>query len=60
MDLSVIRDALEGAERTCRYHGAEFTPPGQFSHGLPRCESCRHPWRVTQALIQLDSGRGVD
>lgn len=47
-----IRLALASAEASCRYHGTEW---GEIDPrtGLPRCESCRQPYRITQARTAL-------
>jgi len=47
-----IRMALEGETDQCRYHGAQFGEIEPWS-GLPRCESCRQPYRVTLARRAL-------
>lgn len=59
--LATIRRALADGPRVCRYHGTNF----ELSHmafGLPRCESCRQPYRVAQALAalkQIGAGRSA-
>lgn len=50
--LEQARRALSHAAQTCRYHGADFERLGMWN-GEPRCESCRQPWRVTQALTAI-------
>jgi len=49
-----VRAALDGAPQQCRYHGADFGRAG-LQGGVPRCESCRQPWRVVRALQALDA-----
>lgn len=51
-DLEVVIDALADLSKKCQYHGESLGASG-FQHGLPRCESCRQPWRVTRALEVL-------
>jgi hypothetical protein len=63
-DIGLLRWALEHAERQCRYHGSSFgklgveprreADPGGFQRDLPRCDSCKQPYRVTKALDRLD------
>lgn len=50
--LSVVRRALAGEPRTCRYHGTDFER-SDMAFGLPRCDSCKQPYRVAQALAAL-------
>jgi hypothetical protein len=53
-DLATIRAALIRAEQHCRYHDQEFERLGLESWGEPRCDSCKQPWRVVQALAAVD------
>lgn len=57
MNMVLIREALLHAEQTCRYHGTNFEASGT-RHGVPRCESCRQPWRVVAALRELEEEGG--
>jgi hypothetical protein len=50
---AAIRAALEEAPQECRYHGKDFERMG-MQWGRPRCDSCKQPWRVVQALVALD------
>lgn len=52
-----MKDALDHAEQTCRYHGDRFETSGML-HGLPRCDSCKQPFRVRKALDALDLATG--
>lgn len=52
-DFQTIRRALMHAERECPYHGPDFHLLG-MQNGMPRCESCRQPWRIKQAREALD------
>ncbi len=52
--LAAARQALEHAPQTCRYHGDGFDR-NDMRMGLPRCESCQQPYRVTRALAALDA-----
>jgi hypothetical protein len=52
--LKLAREALRHAEQRCRYHRENFGFLGFEWWGEPRCESCRQPWRVTQALAAID------
>lgn len=47
--LATAHSALHCAEQRCRFHGDDFGRAGWW-RGEPRCESCRQPWRVTEAL----------
>lgn len=51
--LRRVHDALQRAEQTCRYHGADFDRLGREPDGAPRCDSCKQPWRVTRALAAI-------
>ena len=51
--IPVIRRALAGEPRACRFHGTDFER-SNLAFGLPRCESCRQPYRVAEALAALD------
>jgi hypothetical protein len=44
--------ALAEAEQVCRYHGPDFEKSG-MRQGLPRCDSCKQPFRVRRALDAL-------
>lgn len=55
--LPVVRRALAGEPRTCRYHGTDFER-SNLAFGLPRCDSCKQPYRVAQALGALDRIEG--
>ena len=54
--LRLAREALAHAEQRCRYHGADFERLGTepYERGLPRCDSCKQPWRVVRALAAID------
>lgn len=43
-----IRHALIDLPKVCRFHGDDLEKSG-MSHGFPRCESCRIPWRAREA-----------
>lgn len=51
--IDLARDALHHDAQICRYHGANFERLG-MAYGLPRCESCRQPFRVMRALTTLE------
>lgn len=51
-ELFLIEEALVHAEAGCRYHGTDFERLG-MEFGLPRCGSCKQPWRVAQARLAL-------
>jgi hypothetical protein len=51
--LKAAEYALEHAEKTCPYHGRDFTRAGMW-RGIPRCESCRQPWRVVEGLAAIE------
>lgn len=46
--------ALRSAEQACRYHGQDFERHGMWC-GEPRCESCRQPYRVVNALKAIEA-----
>lgn len=41
--------ALQHDTGGCRYHGTDFAKSG-MERGLPRCDSCKQPFRVRKAL----------
>jgi hypothetical protein len=47
--------ALLSAERTCRYHGTDWDRLGREPNGLPRCDSCKQPYRVVTALLAIEN-----
>ena len=51
-DFMTIRRALAMGPEVCRYHGDRFDFLG-MERSEPRCESCREPWRIKQALAAL-------
>lgn len=53
-DLATIRAALTHAEQTCRWHGSDFERLGLERWAAPRCDSCKQPWRIAQALAALN------
>ncbi|ANZ35246.1 hypothetical protein BBK82_03310 [Lentzea guizhouensis] len=44
---------LKHAPKSCQYHGTEFERSG-MRRGLPRCESCQQPYRVTKVLAAIE------
>lgn len=54
--LMVIEAALLDGPQQCRYHGTDFERLG-LQFGEPRCESCRHPWRIVRALAEVRRAR---
>lgn len=55
--LRTAREALMAAPQNCRSHGIDFDAAGR-DRGLPRCESCRLPWLVTAALLNVNAELG--
>lgn len=56
-DLAIIQGALVASAQACRYHGQNWDFLGrEFGdpNGPPRCDSCKQPWRIAQALDALD------
>lgn len=51
--ISVVRQALTNAQQHCEYHGTDFGRAG-VHRGLPRCDSCKQPWRVQRALDAIE------
>jgi hypothetical protein len=47
--IAVLRDIPRGG---CPQHHTRYGTSG-WSRGLPRCESCRHPFRIERALASL-------
>jgi hypothetical protein len=45
--------ALKHAPQSCQYHGTDFEKTGMWN-GLPKCESCRQPYRVTKVLAAIE------
>jgi hypothetical protein len=57
---NAMRDAratLNHAEQFCRYHGQRWDFLG-WEYGLPRCDSCKQPYRVVQAIAGLTKALG--
>lgn len=48
--LRLALEALEGAPQACVFHVTDFDA---LEFGVPRCESCRLPHKVTVALTQV-------
>jgi hypothetical protein len=46
--------ALLNAEQMCQYHGTDFERMG-MQRGEPRCDSCKQPFRVKQALAAIEA-----
>lgn len=44
-----IRHALMDLPKVCQYHGSDFDRTVVTLYGLPRCESCRIPFRAKAA-----------
>jgi hypothetical protein len=42
--------AMSHESLACRYHGRDWDKLG-WEHGLPRCDSCKQPYRRTQLLL---------
>lgn len=55
--LRRAQEALIHVERSCRYHGTDFLRLGTepFERGLPRCDSCKTPYRRKRALDAIDA-----
>ena len=56
-DVYMVREAVRALPTTCRYHGAKFGASGYLGPaegGVPRCESCRAPWRRMCALAAIE------
>lgn len=56
--LRLAYDALAEAPQQCRYHGTNFAFLGTepwSAEGLPRCDSCKQPWRVVRALRAIEA-----
>lgn len=55
-DLDTIAVALNELPTECRYHGQnfEFLGTERYEAGLPRCDSCKAPWRKAQGIAALD------
>jgi hypothetical protein len=55
-DLSaLLLDVLDNAPQHCQWHGQDFFRAGSAlgRPGVPRCDSCKQPWRVLSALVAL-------
>lgn len=48
--LRKAQEALKAAPQSCRFHGDN---PTDFAWGMPRCESCRLPYLVRTALVNI-------
>jgi hypothetical protein len=46
-------EVLKHTPQSCRYHGTEFEKSG-MRRGLPKCESCQQPYRVTKVLAAIE------
>lgn len=58
--IGLALDALHEAPRRCQYHGKDWEKLG-FEWGLPRCDSCKLPYRVDRAINALnDAVRWAD
>jgi hypothetical protein len=55
--LRYAQEALAEAPRECRFHGTDFERSGR-QHGVPRCDSCRQPWLVTVASMNITAELG--
>lgn len=55
VDVALL--ALADQPTTCRYHGGHFHVLGTepYEPGLPRCDSCKQPYRVHRALVVITS-----
>lgn len=60
--LRLSREALELMPRECRFHGERFGTLGWTTthRPQPRCDSCKLPWRVVQALAALKVAEGLE
>jgi hypothetical protein len=55
--LRQARKALDGEATSCRYHGTKFDFSGWESWSreqIPRCDSCKQPYAVTNAIASID------
>lgn len=59
--LAALRVALVHADKLCRFHGERFEVLGMENERtdagwlpIPRCDSCKQPYRVRRALTALD------
>jgi len=55
--LRLAYQALTHMDLECRYHHGDFGYLGWNGHpytSLPRCDSCKQPWRVTRALQAVE------
>lgn len=55
--LEMVSEVLDNSVDTCRYHGTDFEKLGTepWSRvGLPRCDSCKQPWRVRRARAAIE------
>lgn len=55
--FAAIQEALVHSAQHCRYHNSNFGFlgwEGPEGASLPRCDSCKQPWRVRRALNELD------
>lgn len=46
--------ALVKGPLSCQYHGTDFEKLGTYFDGRPRCDSCKQPWRISQALLAIE------
>lgn len=61
-DVAVLRAALVRADKLCRFHGERFEVLGMEREPtgdagwlpIPRCDSCKQPYRVRRALQFLE------
>lgn len=56
-NTAAIQEALVHGARHCPYHNTNFGFlgwTGAEGQSLPRCDSCKQPWRVARALDALD------
>lgn len=54
--LAIIQEALVNAPTHCRFHQQRWDFLGrERPGGLPRCDSCKQPWRVQRALDAVDA-----
>lgn len=50
--LKAIAESLTHVPHGCRYHGSDFGKLG-FEWSMPRCDSCKQPYRVYRAVEEL-------
>jgi hypothetical protein len=53
----IAREALMHDAVICRYHGFDLEATG-MQRGLPRCDSCKQPYRVRKALAAIRVAEG--